>query len=391
VSSPTLAPRAIRRVASGAERGRRELTADDIAKIAGTYHAGRGDPDAGGYEDVRGFYKAATLEEIRAHGHVLTPGRYVGAAAVDDDGEPFEEKMRRLTVSSCGCNRPKRSASTARSTNDLQVFGLTSEWHQAHVADLAANVPNAIVGGPFGSNLVSRDYVDSGVPVIRGQNMGQRWIGGDFAFVTAEKAASLASNLARPFDVVFTQRRTLGQVSLVPDGLFPEYLVSQSQMKLSVDRSIADPMFIYYALTAPAQKDHIERNAIRTGVPHTNLGMLRETPVLLPPLTEQRDIAALLGALDDKIELNRRMSETLEAIARALFRSGRRRALRRISVRNNSSFTGLSGPGLLPAKWRRRNMTRFRPTSGPERVTLRRRSALTYSGLRVQRFVFVAF
>ncbi len=76
----------------------RELTDADIAKIAGTYHAWRGDQDAVEYADVPGFCKHTALEEIRKHGHVLTPGRYVGAEAAEDDGEPFEDKMRRLTV-----------------------------------------------------------------------------------------------------------------------------------------------------------------------------------------------------------------------------------------------------------------------------------------------------
>jgi len=58
----------------------------------------RGSMDAGAYEDVPGFCKNATLEEVRKHGHVLTPGRYVGAEAQEDDGEPFEEKMKRLVA-----------------------------------------------------------------------------------------------------------------------------------------------------------------------------------------------------------------------------------------------------------------------------------------------------
>ena len=79
------------------DRTHRELTDDDIARIADTYHAWRG-KDAGEYEDVPGFCKSATLEEVRKHGHVLTPGRYVGAAPQEDDGEPFEEKMARLSA-----------------------------------------------------------------------------------------------------------------------------------------------------------------------------------------------------------------------------------------------------------------------------------------------------
>jgi type I restriction enzyme M protein len=86
-----------RKLGTMVDRIHRELTNEDIARIAGTYHAWRGDKDASEYGDVPGFCKAATVDDIRKHGHVLTPGRYVGAEAAEDDGEPFEEKMQRLT------------------------------------------------------------------------------------------------------------------------------------------------------------------------------------------------------------------------------------------------------------------------------------------------------
>ncbi len=195
------------------------------------------------------------------------------------------------------------------------------EWTTCTVADVAAKTRNAIVGGPFGSDLVSRDYVAVGVPVIRGTNMANRWVGGEFAFVSAEKSESLAANHAEPGDVVFTQRGTLGQVALVPEMPYARYLVSQSQMKLTVDRQKASPLFLYYVFRSEEQQEYIRKNAIQTGVPHTNLGLLKATPLVLPPLAEQRAIARILGALDDKIELNRRMNATLEAVARALFKS----------------------------------------------------------------------
>ena len=74
------------------------MTAAVIERIARTYHGWRGERGTGEYEDIPGFCKGATLEEIRKHGHVLTPGRYVGAEAQEDDGEPFEEKMARLAA-----------------------------------------------------------------------------------------------------------------------------------------------------------------------------------------------------------------------------------------------------------------------------------------------------
>jgi len=87
-----------RKMGTMIDRVHRELTEEDIKKIADTYHAWRGDKAAGDYKDVPGFCKSATIEEIRKHNHILTPGRYVGAAEVEDDGEPFEEKMARLTA-----------------------------------------------------------------------------------------------------------------------------------------------------------------------------------------------------------------------------------------------------------------------------------------------------
>ena len=80
------------------DRVHRELSDEEIARIAGTYHAWRGEAGAGVYQDIPGFCKSATTEEIAPHGYVLTPGRYVGAEEIEDDGEPFKEKMARLTA-----------------------------------------------------------------------------------------------------------------------------------------------------------------------------------------------------------------------------------------------------------------------------------------------------
>ncbi len=88
-----------RKLGNMIDRVHRELTDEDIQKIAGTYHAWRGDKDCKKkYEDVPGFCFSAKIDDIRKHGHVLTPGRYVGAEAVEDDGEPFDEKMKRLVA-----------------------------------------------------------------------------------------------------------------------------------------------------------------------------------------------------------------------------------------------------------------------------------------------------
>jgi type I restriction enzyme M protein len=80
------------------DRVHRELSDADIARIAATHHAWRGDKEAGEYADVPGFCKSVTLDDIRRHGHVVAPGRYVGTGVAEDDDEPFADKMRRLAV-----------------------------------------------------------------------------------------------------------------------------------------------------------------------------------------------------------------------------------------------------------------------------------------------------
>jgi type I restriction enzyme M protein len=83
-----------RKLGSLVDRTHKEFSDDEIAKIAGTYHAWR---EGTGYEDVPGFCKAATVDEIKGHNHVLTPGRYVGAADLEDDDVPFPERFAALT------------------------------------------------------------------------------------------------------------------------------------------------------------------------------------------------------------------------------------------------------------------------------------------------------
>jgi len=89
---------------------------------------------------------------------------------------------------------------------------MSSEWKNLLVSELADQGKRSTASGPFGSNLVSRDYTESGVPVIRGGNMSNgRWVGGDFAWVSEDKAEELSANLAFPGEIVFTQRGLWGR------------------------------------------------------------------------------------------------------------------------------------------------------------------------------------
>jgi hypothetical protein len=202
---------------------------------------------------------------------------------------------------------------------------MAGEWHRTTLGSIATKDGYGLVDGPFGSNLPASLYTEGGVPVIRGSNLTLgtgRFRAEEFVFVSSDTAKRLERSLCRPLDIVFTKKGTLGQTGLVPEGgKHDRYLLSSNQMKLTVDRRIADPLFVYYFVSSPDSTRKIIRDSEATGVPKTNVTYLREFPIALPPLPEQRAIAHILGTLDDKIELNRRTNETLEAMARALFKS----------------------------------------------------------------------
>ncbi|WP_375406160.1 restriction endonuclease subunit S [uncultured Amnibacterium sp.] len=140
-----------------------------------------------------------------------------------------------------------------------------------------------------------------------------RYITGGFTFVSEDKLQrDLGRNTARPGDIIFTQRGTLGQVALVPKGEYETFVVSQSQMRLRVDPVVADARYIYYASTTDDFLRQITERAISTGVPHINLGILAELEVPLPSIAEQQAIVEVLGVLDDKIAANIAIAATAD-------------------------------------------------------------------------------
>ena len=189
--------------------------------------------------------------------------------------------------------------------------------------------------------------------------MSGRWVSGDFVFVTPAKARALEANLAHPGDIVFTQRGTLGQVSLVPEKPFRAYVVSQSQMKLSVDLGVADPLYIFYFFESQEQQKSIQRSAIQTGVPHINLGILRALPVRVPPLPQQRAIAAVLMDADALIG-------SLEALI------AKKRAIKRAAMQQ--LLTGRTRLPGFSGEWETRTLGElgaFRKGKGIRRTELR--------------------
>lgn len=200
------------------------------------------------------------------------------------------------------------------------------DWRMITVEEIGAPIDNALATGPFGSSISSRFFQDHGVPVIRGgnldNNIGVRLNEDNLVFVSHEKATEFKRSTVRRGDLVFTCWGTINQVGLIDENArYETYIVSNKQMKLTPDTNTADSLFLYYVFSGPEIQQHILGQGIGSSVPGFNLGQLKAINVLLPPLDEQRAIAHILGSLDDKIEANRRMNQTLESIARAVFKS----------------------------------------------------------------------
>jgi len=203
---------------------------------------------------------------------------------------------------------------------------MSSDWRWTTVEAVAAPRPAALATGPFGSSISAKYFAESGVPVIRGANLsadvGVRLSDEGLVFVSEEKAAEFRRSVAERGDLVFTCWGTINQVGLIHgSSKYARYIVSNKQMKLSVDPMKADSLFLYYLFSGPDKQAEILDNGIGSSVPGFNLGQLKKHEILLPPIATQKQITATLGALDDRIALLRETNATLEAIAQALFKS----------------------------------------------------------------------
>lgn len=195
----------------------------------------------------------------------------------------------------------------------------SNEWKEYKLGELVDD----IAMGPFGSNIKVDNFIQKGVPVIRGANLNEGGFTDDkFVFISEEKAQSLKRSLAFPDDLVFTHRGTIGQVGIIPFGKYPKYLVSQSQLRLTVNKKYLLPLFLYYFFKSHVGQFELLKNTSQVGVPAIAqpTRSLREVDIRIPNLETQQKISNILSALDDKIELNRQTNATLEAIAQAIFK-----------------------------------------------------------------------
>ncbi len=194
------------------------------------------------------------------------------------------------------------------------------KWPTVRIEDIAEK----IAMGPFGSSIKVETFVSDGVPIISGAHLhGVRVEDGDFNFITDEHAKCLKNANVFREDIIFTHAGNIGQVAYIPrESKYDRYVISQRQFYMRCDKSKAVPEFIANYFHSLEGRHKLLANASQVGVPSIARpsSYLKTISLQLPSIEEQRAIVSVLGALDDKIDLNCQMNETLEAMARAIFK-----------------------------------------------------------------------
>ncbi len=232
-------------------------------------------------------------------------------------GESFREVIRRDKV----VVQEARPSTIGGMAGEALVGLLPPAWEYTTLGELCARGGGNVQTGPFGSQLHAADYVPHGVPSIMPQNIGDNRVVRDgVAQITLEDAVRLARYRVRPGDIVYSRRGDVERRALIreqEDG----WLCGTGCLRVRFGVGHVDPAYASFYLGDARVREWVVRHAHGATMPNLNTEILSALPFVVPPLNEQRAIAHILGTLDDKIELNRRMNETLEAMARALFKS----------------------------------------------------------------------
>ena len=215
----------------------------------------------------------------------------------------------------------KKEPSVGGERRDTAYGLINADFVENRLADLCDPV-SGIQTGPFGSQLHNKDYVAVGTPIITVEHLGEnRILHQGVPCVSEKDRLRLSKYWLQKDDIVFSRVGSVDRRALVRDGE-NGWLFSGRCLRVRPNSNYIDAAFLSYFFGLPSFKEHIRAVAVGATMPSLNTQILSDISVPYPEsLEEQRSIAHVLGTLDDKIELNRRMNETLEEMARALFKS----------------------------------------------------------------------
>ncbi len=174
--------------------------------------------------------------------------------------------------------------------------------------------------GPFGSQLHASDYVSVGIPSIMPVNIGHHRINSNgIARITEQDAQRLSRYRVEKGDIIYSRRGDIERHALVREKE-KGWLCGTGCLRIRFGESFIEPLFASYYLELPNIRNWIVDRAVGSTMPNLNTSILSALPFIIPPIEEQRRIAEILSALDEKIELNLEMNRTLERIAQATFK-----------------------------------------------------------------------
>ncbi len=202
------------------------------------------------------------------------------------------------------------------------IYGnLPKGWSLVSIADLIEQNQADLQTGPFGTMLHASAYKPNGTPVVAVKNIADNRLDHtDIPHIDATTVNRLSRYQLITGDILFGRKGAVERRALVRTNE-TGWVQGSDCIRLRFLTPEIDALFVSYVLGSPQYRSWIIRNAHGATMPSLNQDIIGRIPLPLPPLPEQHAIARILGALDDKIELNRRMNATLEAMAQAIFRS----------------------------------------------------------------------
>ncbi|AOG27969.1 restriction endonuclease subunit S [Cutibacterium avidum] len=189
------------------------------------------------------------------------------------------------------------------------------------LGELVDEAGGIVQTGPFGSQLHAHDYSNSGVAVVMPQNIRNgRLDHSSIAHVTTGRASGLSRHTLQAGDIVYSRRGDVEKCALVLETDLPAMCGTGSLLVRVPKSHFADSTFLAYLLQTDEVRKWVRGHAVGATMLNLNTQILREVPLVLPPLPKQQAIAEVLGALDDKIAANRALVATADDLATAIYR-----------------------------------------------------------------------
>ena len=294
-----------RKMGTMVSRKLRELTDDDIKKISDTYESFAD----GMLEDVKGFCAVADIAEIEKQDYILTPGRYVGIEEQEDDGEPFEEKMDRLTWSFRKCLLRAMNSKMKFVGNWGRLgmkFNIWEDCPKVPITELLSfivdNRGKTVPTANDGWKLIATNCVTNNTlfPVYE-----------KVRYLTQETYETWFRAHPMPGDILFVNKGTPGRVCMVPDPV--DFCIAQDMIALRADDKKIYNKYLFAVLRSREIQQQIYNTNVGDVIPHFKKQFMDQLLIPVPDRKIQEKIGNLYYQLSYKVELNKKINENLAA------------------------------------------------------------------------------